>query len=181
MSDPTIGRLIVPIVPDEARTFGMDALFRKFGIYAHGGQRYQPVDSEIVAFYREVENGHARGRYHRGRGDGLVHRRRHRLRRARRQYHLFFLFYSMFGFQRIGDPAERRRARQGLPRRRDGGTHHPRRRGAAAPGRTEPADREHRADAARAYDPAYAYARSRSSSRTASAACTSTARTSSTT
>ena len=104
MSDPTIGQLIVPIVPDEARTFGMDALFRKFGIYAHGGQRYQPVDSEIVAFYREVENGQlleegiteagamasftAAGTAYAAHGVNTIP---------------IFLFYSMFGFQRIGD------------------------------------------------------------------------------
>src|SRR5690606_18440824 len=57
MSDPEIGRLIVPIVPDEARTFGMDSLFRKFGIYSQQGQRYEPVDSDVVAFYREAEDG----------------------------------------------------------------------------------------------------------------------------
>src|SRR5690606_35225199 len=57
MSDPTIGRLVVPIVPDEARTFGMDALFRKFGIYSSQGQIYEPVDSDVVAFYREAQDG----------------------------------------------------------------------------------------------------------------------------
>ena len=57
MNDKIIGRLIVPIVPDEARTFGMDALFRKFGIYSHLGQRYDPVDSDVVLSYREATDG----------------------------------------------------------------------------------------------------------------------------
>src|SRR5690606_33427857 len=51
LSDKEIGKLIVPIVPDEARTFGMDALFRQAGIYAHTGQLYEPVDSEQFLYY----------------------------------------------------------------------------------------------------------------------------------
>ena len=104
MSHETIGRLVVPIVPDEARTFGMDALFRKFGIFSQQGQRYQPVDSDVVAFYREVEDGQlleegiteagamasftAAGTAYAANGVNTIP---------------FFLFYSMFGFQRIGD------------------------------------------------------------------------------
>jgi pyruvate dehydrogenase E1 component len=104
MNDPNVGKLIVPIVPDEARTFGMDSLFRKFGIYSQQGQRYQPVDSDIVAFYRETEDGQlleegiteagsmasfsAAGTAYAAHGVNAIP---------------FFLFYSMFGFQRIGD------------------------------------------------------------------------------
>ena len=104
MSDPALGRLIVPIVPDEARTFGMDSLFRKFGIYSQQGQRYEPVDSDIVAYYREAEDGQlleegiteagamasftAAGTAYAAHGVNTIP---------------FFLFYSMFGFQRIGD------------------------------------------------------------------------------
>jgi pyruvate dehydrogenase E1 component len=104
MSDPELGRLIVPIVPDEARTFGMDSLFRKFGIYSQQGQRYEPVDSDVVAFYREAEDGQlleegiseagamasftAAGTAYAAHGVNTIP---------------FFLFYSMFGFQRIGD------------------------------------------------------------------------------
>jgi pyruvate dehydrogenase E1 component len=104
MSHPTLGRLIVPIVPDEARTFGMDSLFRKFGIYSQQGQRYEPVDSDVVAFYREVEDGQlleegiteagsmasftAAGTAYGPYGVNTIP---------------FFFFYSMFGFQRIGD------------------------------------------------------------------------------
>ncbi|MCK6553830.1 pyruvate dehydrogenase (acetyl-transferring), homodimeric type [Candidatus Binatia bacterium] len=104
MSDPEIGPRIVPIVPDEARTFGMDALFRKFGIYSSKGQRYEPVDSDVVAFYREATDGQlleegiseagamasftAAGTAHATHGVQTIP---------------FFFFYSMFGFQRIGD------------------------------------------------------------------------------
>jgi pyruvate dehydrogenase E1 component len=104
MSDPAIGRLVVPIVPDEARTFGMDALFKKFGIFSQQGQLYDPVDSDVVAFYREVADGQlleegiteagamasftAAGTAYGANGVNTIP---------------FFLFYSMFGFQRIGD------------------------------------------------------------------------------
>ena len=104
MSDEKIGHLIVPIVPDEARTFGMDSLFRKFGIYSEQGQRYDPVDSDIVAYYREAKDGQlleegiteagamasftAAGTAYAAHGVNAIP---------------FFLFYSMFGFQRIGD------------------------------------------------------------------------------
>jgi len=104
MNDPMLGRLIVPIVPDEARTFGMDSLFRKFGIYSQQGQRYEPVDADIVAYYRETEDGQlleegiteagamasftAAGTAYAAHGVNTIP---------------FFVFYSMFGFQRIGD------------------------------------------------------------------------------
>jgi pyruvate dehydrogenase E1 component len=104
MSDSTLGALIVPIVPDEARTFGMDALFRKFGIYSSKGQQYEPVDSDVVAFYREATDGQlleegiseagsmasftAAGTAYATHGVNTIP---------------FFFFYSMFGFQRIGD------------------------------------------------------------------------------
>ena len=57
MEHEEIGKLIVPIVPDEARTFGMDALFRRFGIYSHVGQLYEPVDRENLLYYREATDG----------------------------------------------------------------------------------------------------------------------------
>src|SRR5204863_4969670 len=52
-----IGRQIVPIIPDEARTFGLDALFREFGIYSSKGQLYEPVDSKSLLFYHEAKDG----------------------------------------------------------------------------------------------------------------------------
>ena len=104
MNDPKIGNRIVPIVPDEARTFGMDALFRKYGIYSPLGQGYEPADSDVVAYYREAKDGQlleegiteagamasftAAGTAHATYGVNAIP---------------FFFFYSMFGFQRIGD------------------------------------------------------------------------------
>jgi pyruvate dehydrogenase E1 component len=104
MNDPKIGPAIVPIVPDEARTFGMDALFRRHGIYSSVGQRYEPADSDIVAYYREATDGQlleegiteagamasftAAGTAYATHGVATIP---------------FFLFYSMFGFQRVGD------------------------------------------------------------------------------
>ncbi len=104
MSDPTLGPLVVPIVPDEARTFGMDALFRKFGIYSRVGQNYDPADSDVVLFYREAVDGQlleegiteagamssflAAGTAYASHGISTIP---------------FYFFYSMFGFQRIGD------------------------------------------------------------------------------
>ncbi len=57
LKDPDIGKLIVPIVPDEARTFGMESLFRQIGIYSVLGQRYEPVDRESLLYYREQKDG----------------------------------------------------------------------------------------------------------------------------
>jgi pyruvate dehydrogenase E1 component len=104
LKHPEIGRLIVPIVPDEARTFGMESLFRPFGIYSHVGQVYEPVDKGMVLYYREAENGqileegiteagsmasfNAAGTAYATHGVDTIP---------------FFIFYSMFGFQRIGD------------------------------------------------------------------------------
>ena len=104
MNDPKIGRAIVPIVPDEARTFGMDALFRKYGIYSSLGQRYEPADRDVVAYYREAKDGQlleegiteagamasftAAGTAYATHGVPTIP---------------FFVFYSMFGFQRVGD------------------------------------------------------------------------------
>jgi len=57
LKDPIIGKRIVPIIPDEARTFGMESMFRQFGIYAHSGQLYEPVDADNFLFYREAKDG----------------------------------------------------------------------------------------------------------------------------
>jgi len=104
LGDKKLGKLVVPIVPDEARTFGMDALFRQYGIYAHGGQKYEPVDSHLLLYYREAKDGQileegiteagsmasftAAGTAYATHGVPTIP---------------FFVFYSMFGFQRIGD------------------------------------------------------------------------------
>ena len=104
MRDKNVGRYIVPIVPDEARTFGMEALFRQFGIYSHAGQLYQPVDSDTVLYYREATDGQIleEGITEAGSLSSFIaagsSRSSHGLSMIP-----FFIYYSMFGFQRIGD------------------------------------------------------------------------------
>jgi pyruvate dehydrogenase E1 component len=102
--DPELGRRIVPIVPDEARTFGLDPLFKEVGIYSALGQRYEPVDSDLVLSYREATNGQVleEGITEAGAAASL--------QAAATAYAThgtalipFYIFYSMFGFQRTGD------------------------------------------------------------------------------
>src|ERR1700736_5076589 len=104
LRDPELGKLIVPIVPDEARTFGMEALFRQVGIYSSVGQNYEPVDMDTLLYYKEAKNGQileegitesgsmcsfiAAGCAYANHGINTIP---------------FFIYYSMFGFQRIGD------------------------------------------------------------------------------
>jgi pyruvate dehydrogenase E1 component len=104
MRDKVLGNRVVPIIPDEARTFGMESLFPEFKIYAAHGQLYEPVDAEHLLAYRESQTGQileegiteagsmgsftAAGTSHATHGQPMVP---------------FFIFYSMFGFQRIGD------------------------------------------------------------------------------
>jgi pyruvate dehydrogenase E1 component len=104
LRDKEIGKLVVPIVPDEARTFGMEALFRAVGIYSHAGQVYEPVDMDTLLYYKEASDGQileegineagsmssfiAAGTAYATHGVNTIP---------------FFIFYSMFGFQRIGD------------------------------------------------------------------------------
>ncbi|MFO0808501.1 MAG: pyruvate dehydrogenase (acetyl-transferring), homodimeric type [Gemmataceae bacterium] len=104
LSDPSLGKYIVPIIPDEARTFGMDPLFNKVGIYASTGQLYEPVDFKFASKYREATDGQileegitecgamasftAAGTAYATHGIPTIP---------------FFIYYSMFGFQRIGD------------------------------------------------------------------------------
>lgn len=104
VKDKNIGKHIVPIIPDEARTFGMEGLFRQLGIYAPTGQLYEPQDSETVAWYREDPRGQIleegiteAGAISSWMAAGTSHY----------NYDLpmipFYTFYSMFGFQRVGD------------------------------------------------------------------------------
>jgi pyruvate dehydrogenase E1 component len=104
LRDKEIGHLVVPIVPDEARTFGMEALFRAVGIYSHVGQRYEPVDMDTLLYYKEAKDGQileegiteagsmssfiAAGTAYANHGVNTIP---------------FFIYYSMFGFQRVGD------------------------------------------------------------------------------
>ena len=102
--DKKIGKSIVPIIPDEARTFGMDPLFRQLGIYSHKGQLYDPVDSDQFLYYKEAVNGQifeegineagaissfiAAGMSYQTTGQNMIP---------------FYIYYSMFGFQRVWD------------------------------------------------------------------------------
>ncbi len=99
-----IGRRIVPIIPDEARTFGMDALFRQIGIYSPKGQLYEPVDRETLLFYQEAKDGQIleEGITEAGSMASFIAAG---TAYATHGFHMipFFIFYSMFGFQRIGD------------------------------------------------------------------------------
>ncbi len=104
LKSPELGKLVVPIVPDEARTFGMESLFREYGIYASQGQRYKPVDSNVLLYYKEAQNGQileegiteagsmasciAAGTAYANYGVPMIP---------------FYIFYSMFGYQRVGD------------------------------------------------------------------------------
>ena len=104
LRDPEIGKLVVPIVPDEARTFGMESLFRLVGIYSSRGQRYEPVDMNTLLYYKEAKDGQileegiteagsmssfiAAGSAYATHGINTIP---------------FFIFYSMFGLQRVCD------------------------------------------------------------------------------
>src|SRR6187431_2665583 len=104
LRDKEIGELVVPIVPDEARTFGMEALFRAVGIYSHVGQKYEPVDMDTLLYYKEAKEGQileegiteagsissfiAAGSAYATHGINTIP---------------FFIYYSMFGMQRVGD------------------------------------------------------------------------------
>ncbi len=99
-----IGRQIVPIIPDEARTFGMDALFRQIGIYSPKGQLYEPVDRETLLFYQEAKDGQLleEGITEAGAMSSFI-----AAGTSYANYGIpmlpFFIYYAMFGFQRIGD------------------------------------------------------------------------------
>jgi pyruvate dehydrogenase E1 component len=104
LQNKTLGKWIVPIIPDEARTFGMDAFFKPFGIYSNVGQLYEPVDAKTLLAYREAKNGQIleEGITEAGALSSFI--------AAGTAYAThgiptipFFIFYSMFGFQRVGD------------------------------------------------------------------------------
>jgi pyruvate dehydrogenase E1 component len=104
LRDKNVGRFIVPIVPDEARTFGMESLFRQFGIYSHVGQLYEPVDSDNILYYREAKNGQIleEGITEAGSMSSFIAAASSHSSHAVSMIP-FFIYYSMFGFQRIGD------------------------------------------------------------------------------
>lgn len=104
LRDEKLGKLIVPIVPDEARTFGMESLFRQCGIYSHLGQLYEPVDADSLIYYKEAKDGQIleEGITEAGAMSSFI--------AAGTAYSThgintipFFIYYSMFGYQRVGD------------------------------------------------------------------------------
>ncbi len=106
LKDPDIGAKVVPIVPDESRTFGMDGMFRQVGIYSHVGQLYTPQDADQLSVYREDRRGQIlqEGINESGAMSSWI--------AAATAYSThgvatipFYIFYSMFGFQRVGDLA----------------------------------------------------------------------------
>ncbi len=104
--DPAIGQSVVPIVPDEARTFGMEGMFRQLGIYASQGQLYEPVDADQVMFYREDKKGQIleEGINEAGAMSSWIAAATAYANHGRSMIP-FYIYYSMFGFQRIGDLA----------------------------------------------------------------------------
>ena len=106
LRDKNVAKRLVPIIPDEARTFGMEGFFQKIGIYAHEGQKYEPVDSEQLSSYREDKSGQVlqEGITEAGAMSSWI-----AAGTAYTNHDIemipIYLFYSMFGFQRIGDLA----------------------------------------------------------------------------
>src|SRR5258707_7474899 len=104
LRDKELGRVVGPMVPDEARRFGMEALFRQVGIYSHAGQMYEPVDMDTLLYYKEASDGQIleEGINEAGSMSSFI-----AAGTAYATYGVntipFFIFYSMFGFQRIGD------------------------------------------------------------------------------
>jgi pyruvate dehydrogenase E1 component len=104
LADKEYKQRVVPIVPDESRTFGMDALFGKFGIYAPSGQQYEPVDKGSLLYYNQKKDGVIieEGITEAGSISSFIAAGTNHI--ARQGYMIpFYIFYSMFGFQRIGD------------------------------------------------------------------------------
>jgi pyruvate dehydrogenase E1 component len=104
LKDPGIGKLVVPIVPDEGRTFGLESVIRQVGIYAPEGQRYTPHDADMLLYYREAQDGQILE-------EGITEAGSMASFTAAGQAYStykvpmipFYMYYSMFGFQRIGD------------------------------------------------------------------------------
>ena len=104
--DKKIGKRVVPIVPDESRTFGMEGMFRQLGIYSHVGQLYTPQDADQLMFYKEDKGGQIlqEGINEAGAMSSWIAAATSYANNAQMMIP-FYIFYSMFGFQRIGDLA----------------------------------------------------------------------------
>ncbi|HWX54967.1 MAG TPA: pyruvate dehydrogenase (acetyl-transferring), homodimeric type [Verrucomicrobiae bacterium] len=104
LKDATIGKLVVPIVPDEGRTFGMESIIRQVGIYASHGQLYKPHDQDMLLYYREAKDGQMLEEGITEAGSlGSFTAAGTAYANYRTPTIPFFTFYSMFGFQRVGD------------------------------------------------------------------------------
>ena len=104
LRDKNVAPRLVPIIPDEARTFGMEGFFQKIGIYAHEGQKYEPVDSEQLSSYREDIKGQVleEGITEAGAMSSWIAAGTSYTNHDLEMIPIY-LFYSMFGFQRTGD------------------------------------------------------------------------------
>jgi pyruvate dehydrogenase E1 component len=104
LRNKSIGKQIVPIIPDEARTFGMDSLFREIGIYSSKGQLYEPVDRESLLYYHEAKDGQIleEGITEAGSMCSFIAAGTAYANLGAQMFP-FFIYYSMFGFQRVGD------------------------------------------------------------------------------
>ena len=104
LRDKNVSPKLVPIIPDEARTFGMEGFFQKIGIYAHEGQKYEPVDSKLLSSYREDKSGQVleEGITEAGSMSSWIAAGTSYTNHDIEMIPIY-LFYSMFGFQRVGD------------------------------------------------------------------------------
>ncbi len=104
LKSPEFGKKVVPIVPDEARTFGMESMFRTYSIYASGGQLYKPEDADVFLYYKEAKDGQV---LEEGITEGGSMAEFTAAGTAYANYGVdaipFYIYYSMFGFQRVGD------------------------------------------------------------------------------
>ena len=148
LRDKNIGKRVVPIVPDKSRTFGMEGMFRQYGIFSQVGQLYRPQDADQLSYYKEDRSGQMlqEGINEAGAMASWI--------AAATSYSNsntpmipFYIYYSMFGFQRVGDLAwaagDMRAPR--LPARGHRRAHHAERRRPAARGRPQPHPLGHRA------------------------------------
>jgi hypothetical protein len=160
LRDKALGPRVVPIVPDEARTFGMEGLFRQLGIYAPEGQKYTPVDKDQVMYYREDKAGQilqegineAGGMWPAGSPRHVV--------LDEQPHHgavLHLLLDVRLPARRRPGLGGRRHAGARLPARRHRGPHHAQRRGPAARGRPQPHPGRHDPELRVSYDPTFAH------------------------
>ena len=148
LRDKTIGKFVVPIVPDKSRTFGMEGMFRQFGIFSQVGQLYKPQDADQLMYYREDRSGQMlqEGINEAGAMSSWI--------AAATSYSTsnapmipFYIYYSMFGLQRVGDlPGRLTTCGPAASAGRHRRTHDPQRRRVAARGWPQPSPRRHHSE-----------------------------------